>query len=173
MLKMFSTQLTGLFNRIHEKEEFSFEDGARLLAQAAVGDGHIYLYGKQEMAAILAEAFHSSEPLKTAKPLEGHEHAVTEADRVVIFSRYSDDEEALKVAKWLQERRIPFVTVATKTNDEKECMAALSDVHINLHVTRALLPDEDGNRYGYPASMAALFVYYGLTLTLKEILADY
>ena len=35
MLKMFTTQLTGLFKRIEEKEEYSFEDGARLLAQGA------------------------------------------------------------------------------------------------------------------------------------------
>ncbi|MFL6556676.1 MAG: DUF2529 family protein, partial [Bacillus sp. (in: firmicutes)] len=33
MLKMFTTQLTGMFKRIEEKEEYSFEDGARLLAQ--------------------------------------------------------------------------------------------------------------------------------------------
>ena len=34
MLKMFTTQLSGLFNRIFDKEELSIEDGARLLAQA-------------------------------------------------------------------------------------------------------------------------------------------
>jgi hypothetical protein len=35
-MKMFTTQLTGLFKRIEEKEEFSFEDGARLLARVRI-----------------------------------------------------------------------------------------------------------------------------------------
>ncbi|MGG0718946.1 DUF2529 domain-containing protein [Robertmurraya massiliosenegalensis] len=173
MLKMFSTQLTGLFNRIHEKEEFSFEDGARLLAQAAVGDGLIYLYGKQEMAAVLAEAFDSKEPLQNAKPWDGNEGKISVADRVIIFSTYSDDEEALRVANWLSERMIPFVAVSTTVNTEEDSLVELADVHIDLGLKRALLPDEDGSRFGYPSSMAALFVYYGLAFTLREILADY
>ncbi|WP_019153992.1 DUF2529 domain-containing protein [Robertmurraya massiliosenegalensis] len=173
MLKMFSTQLTGLFNRIHEKEEFSFEDGARLLAQAAVGDGLIYLYGKQEMAAVLAEAFDSKEPLQNAKRWDGNEENITVADRVILFSTYSDDEEAVCAAKWLAGRMIPFVAVSTHISDGEATLAELADVHINLGLKRALLPDEDGSRFGYPASMAALFVYYGLAFTLREILADY
>lgn len=67
MLKMFSTQLTGLFNRIQDKEEFSIEDGARLLAQAAVGDGSIYICGLKEMAAVEAEATEGAEPWSLQK----------------------------------------------------------------------------------------------------------
>lgn len=57
MLKMFSTQLTGLFNRLQEKEDFSIEDGARLLAQAAAGEGTVYIFGIKEMQAVALRQF--------------------------------------------------------------------------------------------------------------------
>lgn len=34
MLKIFTTQLAGIFSRIQDKESEAIEDGARLLAQA-------------------------------------------------------------------------------------------------------------------------------------------
>ncbi|MBR3379532.1 MAG: DUF2529 family protein, partial [Bacillus sp. (in: Bacteria)] len=39
MLKIFTTQLSGIFSRIGEKQAEAIEDGARLLAQAVVS-GH-------------------------------------------------------------------------------------------------------------------------------------
>lgn len=172
MLKMFTTQLTGLFKRIHEKDEFVFEDGARLLAQAAVGDGKLYIFGEKEMEAVLAEAFDSEEPMKNVKRWDGKDESITLADRVVIFSRYSDDEAAVQAGKWLRDHYIPFVSVATHVSDEKENLVEFADVHIDLQLKKALLPDEFGNRFGYPASMAALYVYYGLKFTVQEILED-
>lgn len=173
MMKMFSTQLTGLFKRIQEKEEFSFEDGARLLAQAAIGDGSIYLYGENEMSAVISEALHSAEPFTDAKHWNGQDSKITEADRVLIFSRYSDDEAAVHAAKTLLEHGVPFVAVSTHVTNEKDNLQHLADVHIDLNLKKPLLPDDEGNRFGYPASMAALYVYYGLKFTLQEILEDY
>ncbi|WP_264739868.1 DUF2529 domain-containing protein [Cytobacillus firmus] len=172
MLKMFSTQLTGLFKRLQEKEEFSIEDSARLLAQAAAGDGKIYIYGTKEMAAIGYEAVQSQEPLRDAAILESDEE-VSETDRVIIFSRHSDDEEAAVLAKSLSEKGIPFVAVSTVKVESNVNIADLAHVHIDLKLAKGLLPDEEGNRFGYPASMAALFVYYGIKFTIDEILAEY
>lgn len=173
MLKMFSTQLAGLIKRIQEQNEFAFEDGARLIAQAAVGAGNIYIYGENEMNAIMAEAKDSAEPFTNIRQWDGKDETLTVADRVIIFSRFSDDPSAVKAGKWLLKEHIPFVAVSTHLGNEGENLAKLADVHIDLQLKKALLPDEEGNRFGYPASMAALFAYYGLTFTLKEILADY
>lgn len=164
MLKMFTTQLTGLFKRIEEKEEFSFEDGARLLAQGQ----NIYLVGFREMKAVEFEALEGAEPLKGALT---NIDAATSADRVLLFTRTTGDEEAVDLAGKLQEKGIPFVTVSTSVPDGK--LEELADVHINLQLTKSLLPDDFGNRYGYPSSMAALYVYYGLKFTIEEILAEY
>lgn len=113
MLKMFSTQLAGLFKRIQEQNEFSFEDGARLLAQsAASSDGAIYICGFGEMAAVEAEACCGAEPLSFAKKWDGVQE-VTEADRVVMFSRFSNDCDAVALAQSLVAQGIPFVAVST------------------------------------------------------------
>lgn len=174
MLKMFTTQLTGLFKRIEEKEEFAFEDAARLLAQAPVGDGSIYIYGEKEMKAVAAEAVDGAEPLKSARALSMESVADLDiADRVLIFARTSTDEAALSIASQLQEKGIPFVAVSTAVDESTGGLAEIADVHIDLRLTKGLLPDEFGNRIGYPSSMAALFVYYGLKFTIEEILAEY
>ncbi|WML41668.1 DUF2529 domain-containing protein [Neobacillus sp. OS1-2] len=175
MLKMFTTQLTGIFKKIDEKEEFSFEDGARLLAQAPVGDGAIYLFGAKEMKAVEYEALEGAEPFTGAKPLSATSvEQLTDADRVVIFTRTSADVEAVALGKLLREKEIPFVAVSTVMDPEAEGnLAELADVHIDLRLTKGILPDEMGNRYGYPSGMAALFVYYGLKFTIDEMLAEY
>ena len=166
---MFTTQLTGLFKRIEEKEEFPFEDGARLLAQAPVGDGSIYIFGTNEMKAIAHEALEGAEPFASAK-LFTEIDVLTIADRVLLFTRTSSDKKAIDLAVQLQEKEVPFVAVSTDTDGQ---LAGIADVHINLRLTKALLPDDSGNRYGYPSLMAALFVYYGLKFTIDEILAEY
>jgi hypothetical protein len=187
MLKMFTTQLTGLFKKISEAEEFSFEDGARLLAQAPVGDGVIYLWGAGEMKAALFEALEGAEPLQQARALTAENEAeLTDADRVLMFSRTAGDATAVALAGRLRERSIPFVAVSTVLDAAKGGLGLaepadasagglpeLADVHIDLHLTKGLLPNDEGNRYGYPSSMAGLFVYYGLKFTIEEILAEY
>jgi hypothetical protein len=167
MLKIFSTQLTGVFKKIVEEEEFSLEDGARLLAQAPVGNGHLYLFGTKEMKAIEYEATEGAEPLKGAKILvKSKMDQLTDADRVLVISRFADDEEVNEIASLLHEKGIPFVSISTGT-------AEYADVHIDLKLTKGLLPDEDGNRFGYPASIAALFAYYGLKFAIDEMLSEY
>ena len=42
MSKILTTQLTGLFQRIGQSEEEAIEETARLLAQAAIGQGTVY-----------------------------------------------------------------------------------------------------------------------------------
>jgi hypothetical protein len=173
VLKMFSTQLSGLFKRIHEKEEFAFEDGARLLAQAAISDGTIYIFGNKEMEAITLEATLGAEPMAYAKGFPTNVADIQDADRVLIVSRYSTDEDSIHCAKKLQEIGIPFVAISSKMDSDHEDLFDLADVSIDLHLTKGLLPDELGNRYGFPSSMAALFGYYGLKFTFDEILAEY
>ncbi|RKJ13172.1 DUF2529 family protein, partial [Butyricicoccus sp. 1XD8-22] len=67
MLKMLSTQLTGLFLKLKEKEELALEDGARLLAQATAGEGKIYFKGFNEMEGIIHEAIEGAEPMAHAE----------------------------------------------------------------------------------------------------------
>jgi hypothetical protein len=175
MLKMFSTQITGLFRKIAETEEYQIEDAARLLSQAPAGDGFIYILGTAEMKGIAFEAVEGAEPLRYTKIIsDPHLAGVSAADRVLLLSRFSTDEEAVRLAFLLAEKGVPFVSVCSVLEeDDPGQLATLADVHINLHLTKGLLPDDEGNRYGFPSTMAALFVYHALKFTIDEIMAEY
>jgi uncharacterized phosphosugar-binding protein len=175
MLKIFTTQLQGVFGRIAGNDDFLFEDGARLLAQAAVGDGRIYIHGVKEMKAVEFEATQGAEPLPTATLLSDLDsyHDLTDTDRALIVSRFSTDEEAIETAKALKELGIEIVGISTvMAGDGAETLDAIADVHIDMKLKKPLIPGDDGERFGFPSSMTALYVYYGLAFTIKEILEE-
>lgn len=176
MLKIFTTQLQGVFGRIAGNEDFSLEDGARLLAQAAIGDGRIYIHGVKEMKAVEFEATQGAEPLMKATLLSGLDNYddLTNTDRALIVSRFSTDEEAIGTAKALKERGMEIVGISTvDTGGEvNETLDSIADVHIDMKLKKPLIPGEDGERFGFPSSMTALYVYYGLAFTIKEILEE-
>ncbi|WP_409252272.1 DUF2529 domain-containing protein [Bacillus sp. SCS-153A] len=173
MIKMFTTQLSGLFNRIADKEEFAIEDGARLLAQATVGEGNIYIKGFAEMESVTLEALYGQEPLESAKALENSE-ALTEADRVLLITRFSNDEEALKLAKLLADKGVAFTAISGAVADEGESLKDMADIHIDTKLIKGMLPGEElGERVGFPSSMAALYIYYLIKFSLEEMLEEH
>ncbi|RFU70850.1 DUF2529 family protein [Peribacillus saganii] len=176
MLKMFSTQLTGLFKRISDKEEMAIEDGARLLAQAALGEGILYIHGVAEMEGVALEAILGAEPLVPNAHLliNDNEIAHTESsDRVILISRDANDHTALEIARKLYDVNTPFIAVSSHQSSEEPNLATMADVFIDLQLVKGLIPDEEGNRIGLPYLMAALFIFYGLKFTLTEILHEY
>lgn len=173
MLKMFTTQLTGLFSRIHAKEELAIEDAARLLAQAAVGDGKIYLKAFDEMQGIVSEALSGEETLRDAFELTNIELADS-ADRVLLITRRSTDEAAIALAKRLTEKNVPFAVICGAVKGaEKDDVVSMAEVSLNTQVVKGLLPDEFGGRFGFPSLMAALYLYHGVKFTLDEMVEEY
>ncbi len=176
MMKIFTTQLTGHFNRIIEQEELSIEDSARLLAQALAGEGRVYIYGHNELQAIMTEAKNSSEPLLRTESLideNGKLKKLSQADRVLLFSYRSTDPDTISLAKQLAEMGIPTVGVSAIIKGEAAGLEAITDFHIDTKLRQALIPGDDGQRYGYPALMTALYVYYSLKFTINEMLSEY
>jgi uncharacterized phosphosugar-binding protein len=174
MLKIFSTQLSGYLSKISQKEEMNIEDSARLLAQALVSDGFIYLYGTNEMEGVVAEALFGAEPLKQAKRLfeNGKEADVTSADRVLLISRFSTDEAVVEIAKKLQEEGHSIVGISA-LQEGTESLEQYTDVHIDTKLLKGLIPDDEGNRYGFPSLIVALFAYHGIKFTIDEMLNEY
>ncbi len=174
-MKIFTTQLTGHFNRILEQEEMNIEDSARLLAQALVGDGKIYIYGHKELHGVVLEALNGSEALTRTKSLlddKGVIRDITPEDRVLLFSYRSTDEEAISCAKQLSEKGIQTVGVSALIKNAESSLNQYTDLHIDSKLRQPLIPGDDGERYGYPAMMTALYVYYALSFTMKEILNE-
>ncbi|TDL32959.1 DUF2529 family protein [Jeotgalibacillus sp. S-D1] len=172
MLKMFTTQLTGLFSRVHSKEELAIEDAARLLAQAAVGDGKIYIKGFDEMHGIVSEALFGEETMKDAHELTDSQMADS-ADRVLLITRRSTDEAAIALAKQLNEKDVPFAVICGTVKDAEEDVVSMAEVSLNTQVVKGLLPDESGARFGFPSLMAALYLYHGVKFTLDEMVEEY
>ena len=174
MLKIFSTQLSGYFTKISQKEEMNIEDSARLLAQALVGDGIVYLHGTQEMEGVVLEALHGAESLKQAKRLieNGNQADVTSADRVLLISRFSTDEDIISLAKKLQEEGHSIVGISAIQNGDVS-LEQFTDVHIDTKLLKGLIPDDEGNRYGFPSLILSLFAYHGLKFTIDEMINEY
>ncbi|MGG3888473.1 DUF2529 domain-containing protein [Metabacillus fastidiosus] len=176
MMKIFTTQLMSYLKRITEQEELAIEDGSRLLAQASIGDGTIYFYGYKELEGVTMEATKSSELIPNAKPLfdeNGKMAEVEREDRVILFTHRSSDEEAIRIAKELAEKDLQIVGVSAKVKDLEQDLETITDVHIDSKLLRPLIPDDDGSRYGFPALITSLFVYYAINFTLKEIMSEY
>ncbi|MEH7222202.1 DUF2529 domain-containing protein [Bacillus sp. JJ1566] len=176
MLKMFTTQLQGQFNRIMEQEEMNMEDGARILAQSVISDGTILIHGFGEMAAVVTEALFGAEPLKSAKPLftDGKMNEVEDVDSVLLITRFSTDEEAIKLAEELRDKGIQTVAISAivKTED-KRTLNQMVNIHIDSKLQKPLIPDDFGNRFGFPSVMTALYAYFGLKFTIKEMVEEF
>ncbi|WP_211272810.1 DUF2529 family protein [Domibacillus antri] len=167
---MFMTQLSGLLKRISEKEEFSIEDAGRLLAQALISEGTIYMKGFDEMAAIEMEAINGAETLGRVQSWSPSAR-LTEADRVLIASRFSDHDGAMELAKTLAAAGIPFAAISSKRDEGG--IEELADAFIDMRLTKGLLPDDEGGRTGFPSSITGLFAYFLLKMTIEEIVREY
>ena len=67
-MKMLTTQLSGLMQRISSSEEENIEETARLLAQAAAREGTVFFATFGEMKSISINAQLSAEPFHQCKP---------------------------------------------------------------------------------------------------------
>lgn len=174
LLKIFTTQLIGRLKKIESEQNFAIEDAARLLAQAHVGEGKIYIYAEDEMSGVFSEIRNGQEPLDRIERLtESNFSEITDADRALIFSRDVSNEKALAIGKALEEKAIPFVAICSAAAKEENPFEDLAYVFVNLYMDKGLVPTETGGRTGYPSLIAALYVYHNIKILLDEMLEDY
>lgn len=170
-MKMLTTQMSGLLDRIATNNESAIEETARLLAQATVGEGRVIIYGLDELCIVATVAAATQGGLHGAVSYDENLELST-ADRVWIFTRSVNDERALDFANTLDEAFIPFAVVAP----EKEMDTPLYEqamTSISTGLTKGLLPGDLGERIGEPHALAALFVYEAVKLSYEEMLEDY
>ncbi|TWT03509.1 DUF2529 family protein [Planomicrobium sp. CPCC 101079] len=161
-MKMLTTQLTGLFQRISQQEE-AIEDTARLLAQAAVGEGTIFLAAFGEMKAVVAAAINGAEPLPRIAEWQP-DSIVTSADRIWILAKKDEGDE---LAGRLADAHMPLAMLAAETKETD-----MADAFISLKMDKGLLPADDGGRTLVPHAMGALYVYHAVKLLIDEMLAE-
>lgn len=168
-MKMLTTQLTGLLQRIATAEEENIEETARLLAQAAAREGRIYFATFGEMTSIAVNAQLAAEPFPSLEIWTPSVH-LTSADRVWMIVRSAENEEAIALAEQLSEAFIPFGVLAAEPAGEDNKLANLAYTYVSLKLAKGLLPAEDGSRIVLPYAMGAMFVYEAVKMKLDEIL---
>lgn len=171
MSKMLLTQLTGVFQKILNDEE-AIEETARLLAQATVGQGKIYIACFGEMKPIIFQAINDN---VFQNLVVWNEESIDEADRVLIFTSNSKNEEAINLAKLLNEHFIPFSVVAPEKTDTSNELSELAYIYISMNIRGGILPHPTnlGERIVIPYVMAGLFIYEAIKLHYIEIIDDY
>ncbi|KGR80183.1 DUF2529 family protein [Ureibacillus manganicus] len=172
-MKILTTQLSGLLQRIAQSEEEAIEETARLLAQASVGEGKVYLACFDELEGVELNALNGSEPFhKLAKWTP--ETVISDVDRVCIFTKSCENEAALAFAKKLSEEFIPFAAVASEKADENNPLSELAYTYISMKIRGGILPHPTklGERTLIPHLLGALFVYEAIKLNYDEIIFD-
>lgn len=170
-MKILTTQIRGLFERIAEDQEEAMEETARLLAQALVGEGRIVLAVFDEMEAVANTALDGIEPMDGAVRYSP-ELSLSTADRVWIVVRNSDHDEALRLARELSEQFIPFAVLSADPESDGNELASLAFTYISTGLKKGLIPGPTGERIVQPHAMAALFVYEAVKLSIDEMLTD-
>lgn len=175
MIQIFTTQLQGKLNAIKKRNEENFEDCARVLSQALIGDGRIFIHGYEEMAGVVAEAIHGEERLPNVFPLieNGNIANWQQNDRIIIFTRFSTDSQALALVSSLRDKGATIIAVASYQQHDSSCLSSVADFYLDLMLDHRLIPGDEDKRFGFPSLLIALYVYHCLCLTTQEILEEY
>ncbi|MEG0440591.1 MAG: DUF2529 family protein [Solibacillus sp.] len=173
MSKILTTQLSGLLQRIQQSEEDAIEETARLLAQAAIGQGTVYFACFGEMEGVALNAFNGAETFAHCAPYS-KDVKLLSADRVIIFTRSGNDDDAVLLARQLNDAFIPFAAVASEVASEGNKLSELAYTYICLKMRGGILPHPTnlGERIVMPHLMAALFVYEAIKMEFDEMIAD-
>lgn len=169
MSKILTTQLSGLLQRIIQNEEDCIEETARLLAQAAIGEGNVYFACFGEMQVVALNALQAVEPFSKLAPWTT-DTSLTEADRVCIFTRSAYDEEALVLAQKLNTQFIPFAAIASEAASVDNPLADLAYTYVSTRIKGGLIPNDLGQRIVVPHALAGLFVYEAVKIAYDEML---
>ncbi|WP_025785574.1 DUF2529 family protein [Sporosarcina sp. D27] len=170
-MKMLTTQIAGLLQRTATNHEEAIEDTARLLAQAAVGDGRVVLVGIKELKGVVINAIEGAEPFTNATQFSKDLELGT-MDRVWLFTRSSVDEDVLEIARDLAKQNVAFAVVASEKATDKNELSELADIYISTGISKGLLPNDEGGRVVEPHLLASLFVYEAVKLSYDEMLMD-
>lgn len=171
MSKILTTQLTGVLQKIQQNEEDAIEETARLLAQAAIGQGTVYFACFDEMQGIAQNALLSAEPMAKVA-LWTADTLLTETDRVCIFTRHANNSDALELAQQLYDAFIPFAAIACEQASNDNQLSELAYTYVSLNLRNPILPHPTklGTRIVMPSLLAALYVYEAIKLSYDEML---
>jgi hypothetical protein len=172
-LKMYITQLRGVFEDISRDNEEVLEETGRRLAQCLVSGGQIYVHGWSGHSAVVLEATDSPNALPGAKPLFNEQNppeTLSERDTVLLFVPVGFEDEALNWNEQFRSTGADLISVSFQNNHPS--FEEAWDVHLTLPPAHPLIPFSDTKKIGDPSSFAALFLYHLIYFSVMEILDE-
>ncbi|MBF9297091.1 DUF2529 family protein [Mammaliicoccus sciuri] len=170
MLKIFNTQLNGIFSKIDAQIE-EIEIASQLLMQAANGEGKIRIKTFDEINHFQTfmtdgnESFPHAETLNTLDEIE----KIDSTDRVLLAGTSFTEELNEWITK-LNDHDIDFVVIANKDKDNKTHESLMH--YIDLSTPRAIVPTADYSKIITPHLMALNYIYYIMFAEMHEITQD-
>lgn len=170
MLKIFNTQLNGIFSKIDAQEE-EIEIASQLLMQAAGGQGNILIHVCGETKYFSTYMIDSEEKLPNAKLIESIDEIskIDTTDRVLLISPFFTDELLSWIEK-LNEHDIDFVVISNKDKEHKTHESLMH--FIDLSTPRSIVPTADFSKIITPHIMALNYIYYIMYAEMYEITQD-
>ncbi|WLD93191.1 DUF2529 family protein [Alkalihalobacillus sp. AL-G] len=169
MLKIFTTQLFGVFRNIQEKNEEVLEDCSRLLAQTITADGTVFVEGLDELEAVSVAAITSEETLPSIAPFDS-KTVLEPQDCLIVFAKTTDDERLKQLVEVAGANGASIISIGAMI-EEKGFIN--TDFHIDTTLLTGLVPTDEGDRSGYPVVMCTLYVFHALVFTTREMLEEY
>ncbi|WP_170008385.1 DUF2529 family protein [Bacillus fonticola] len=166
MLKMYTTQLAGLLQRVSKQEE-TLEEGARLLAQAAAGEGTMYVKPFGNMSSLSVDHLPGQHP--AIVPLRD-DTQLSATDRIVLLTDDHNDPTFYTLCQTLATDFLPYFVVSI--GELSNIATEKASVHLTVPMQKGLIPKEDGSRVGYPVEIVGRFVIEAVSLLLEELLED-
>ncbi|SDZ44968.1 protein of unknown function [Evansella caseinilytica] len=176
-MKIFQTQLQGLLQRFQDYE-LDMEEAARLVSQAIISEGQLYIYGEKELRGIVQQALLGEDALPSIVESTA-ETRFSELDVVLVFSPDPGSETAAAIVKKAAENGAQVIGISspgiTEKADEAYQTTWTTDCqyHFSTGISKGFVPLDDGRRIGKPHLLAALHLFYQLYFIVLEFLEEY
>lgn len=176
MLKIFTTQLLGILQKVAKQEADNLEDASRILAQTILSNGTVYFYGKGALHSTVLEAISGYNQFPNAKILDGSTKSedIQSLDSIILFTDDPTDDHTLNNLDSLKQKGIQIIGVYPfESNDSSSSILDQVDVHIDLKGNDPLVPLNNETRIGQPLTLTALYTYLALYLNTMEIIDEF
>ncbi len=171
-MKMYITQLRGVFENLSELNDEPIEETGRRLAQTIVSGGTIYVHGIGPFTSMVEEITNSANALPSTKLWERGKEAQkppSNMDTLLLLISKDKQTEALQFLPDTDSQVIGilqgFEAIPDRLNNQL-------DVQLTLPDSGALIPFNDSQKIGDPIAFAQLFLYHLIYFSTMEILDE-
>ncbi|QQK78007.1 DUF2529 family protein [Salicibibacter cibarius] len=171
MIKSYTTQLQHVFHTIGKQEE-AIGDSARLLAQALVGEGTIYVMANKRFSA-LADTIVQNEdtPKRIQRIAQQQKEALTTTDRMLVLSEGTETKNELLYLQGLLQAHIPLVFLGPGS-PSLSFKEGMEEPMVITTPSSPIVPAPDGSKSGHPTEIAIIYAYQAMMFELSEMIAE-